>query len=397
MRVLVTGGAGFIGSHLCDLLVAQGHEVLSFDRLDEQVHGQPNQPGGRPSWPAYNKATEEREGLANWLGDVIDGQALHDALSRFKPDAVVHLAAQVGVGQSWVRSGIYAATNLVGTYTLFDVIRALKLKGAKVPEVVFLAGSMSSYGEGPGVVEVGRSAGRDLGGVVRGGDQPIPTGEGWPLAPQNPYALQKAQQEQAFLMLGQQLGLRTVVGRFFNVYGERQSLRNPYTGVAAIFAARILHDLAPVINDDGQQTRDFIHVSDVVNGIQAILERGESGEVYNVSTGRATSILRLADMLLQEAGARDLQPQITGEPRVGDIRHCIGDSQKLQALGWQPRVDLQVGIRELWRWVAEQPAEQVRELLERAFLEQAIHGLGGITEEQAAALSPPKLADIEEA
>lgn len=395
MRVLCTGGAGFIGSHLCDLLVAQGHEVLSFDRLDEQVHGAPSQPGGRPSWPEYNKAGE-REGLANWLGDVIDGQALYDALSRFKPDAVVHLAAQVGVGQSWVRSGIYAATNLVGTYTLFDVIRALKVKGAKVPEVVFLAGSMSSYGEGPGVVDVGHIKGQAVGSVVRGGDQPVLAGEDWPLDPQNPYALQKAQQEQAFLMLGQQLGLRTVVGRFFNVYGERQSLRNPYTGVAAIFAARILHGLAPVINDDGEQTRDFIHVSDVVNGIQAILEWGVSGEVYNVSTGRATSILQLADLLLQEAGV-DLQPQITGEPRVGDIRHCIGDSRKLQALGWQPKVNLQEGVRELWRWVAEQPAEQVRELLERAFVEQSIHGLGGITEEQAAALSPPRLADIEEA
>ena len=417
-RVLVTGGAGFIGSHVVDLLLKQGCQVMSFDCLMPQVH--PN----RPDWPTYQP---DQPNLERWCGDVRDSiRALMPALLAFKPDTIIHLAALVGVGQSTYQPAVYTSANITGTMNVLDCVyrynreaeesahRRATVAGLpaqlweemlkKDPEPrqedgtlwteaafreaaqkevetqlkalpshgqvaqVFVAGSMSSYGEG--AVE------------WQGEEQlrPVGTAESQPLAPTSIYAWTKAQQEEGALLLAELLGLDVRVGRFFNCYGNNQSLTNPYTGVGAIFSARALAGLCPVVYEDGGQSRDFIHVSDVTRAILTILEQGEPRQVYNVGTGVATSVLELATRICEELHQQDpeqplLTPQVTGLVRVGDIRHCFAEVSRLKALGWEPQVTLETGVRELIGWVRQQPQTATQELLDRAHTELVRHGL----------------------
>lgn len=358
MRVLVFGGAGFIGSHLVDGLIEQGHQVRVFDSLDPQVHGNPAD--GKRVPPAYLNPKAEFV-----LGDVRDRSLILDAIQGI--DAVYFFAAAVGVGQSMYEVSRYVAVNSLGGANFLDVLVNEKHKIKKV----VVASSMSCYGEGlyqsesGQLVEPGlrsKEALEDKQWELIGLDEkelkPLPTPESKPLQPTSVYAVTKRDHEELFLSIGQGYGIPTVALRFFNVYGTRQALSNPYTGVAAIFSSAILNDKTPVVFEDGKQTRDFVHVSDIVQMNLKVLENDSAdGQVFNVGSGQKISILELAKLLIEFQG-KDLQPKIEEKFRVGDIRHCFADISKGQELvSYQPQVKIEQGIEELTRWVASQNSE----------------------------------------
>jgi dTDP-L-rhamnose 4-epimerase len=361
MRVLVTGAAGFIGSHLCDYLLGLGHEVAGIDILVPQVHGGKGlQWGGGntvPTWPGYMDPRVE-----SMIMDVGNRREVLHALGKFQPEIVIHLAAFVGVGQSWYEPSMYLYGGGVITAALFEAIAHHNTRADTKVRRVFVAGSMSCYGEGP--------VGMD--------EAPTGAPEDWPLDPQNPYAMAKADGERIALMLAPRLGVEAVVGRFFNVMGSRQALTNPYTGVGAIFSALLLSGKAPVVFEDGRQSRDFVHVSDVVRAIWTIVEQAPAGEVYNVGTGTRTTILELAQRLCEVHGG-GLEPLVTGISRAGDIRHCVADPSKLKALGWEPKVSLDAAVEELWGWVGQQAVDDP-DAFARAFGELAGRGLVAVPE-----------------
>jgi dTDP-L-rhamnose 4-epimerase len=354
-KILVTGGAGFVGSHLVDELVARGHEVRVLDNLDPQVHANTGRPRG------YTNPDAEFI-----LADVRDATAVDRALDGV--DAVFHLAAAVGVAQSMYQIRHYVDANSLGGATLLQSLCDRKHR----PEKLIVASSMSIYGEGAyrcdacGPVSPSlRSRAQMRAGLwemlcPRCGTtvKPTPTAEDKPLAPTSIYAVTKRDHEDMFLCFGNSYGIPTVALRFFNIYGVRQSLSNPYTGAAAIFSSRLLNDNPPLIFEDGRQMRDLIHVSDIVAANLLALERGgeNGGEVFNVGTGRATSILELAT-LVREGLGRGPEPQVLGKFREGDIRHCYADISRIrERLGFVPKVSLEEGMMDLMTWVREQHA-----------------------------------------
>lgn len=350
--ILITGGAGFIGSHLADNLLAAGYRVRVLDSLAEQVHG----PGARR--PAHLAAEAEL-----LIGDVRDSKALRRALKGV--DAVIHLAALVGVGQSMYQVRDYVEVNELGTANLLQALIARPVSR------LLVASSMSVYGEGLYRRRDGRlveTAERDPQRLRRGewemtdadGQilQPLPTAEGKIPTLASIYALSKYAQERQCLMIGQAYGIPCVALRFFNVYGPRQALSNPYTGVLAIFASRLLNGHPPVIFEDGGQRRDFVHVTDVAQACRLALESAEAdGTVINIGSGADHSVRDVAGTLAGLLGRHDLQAQITARYRVGDIRHCFADIARAQrVLGYRPAVGLQSGLRELVGWLQEQIA-----------------------------------------
>lgn len=363
-RILVTGGAGFIGSHLVDALVARGHHVRVLDRFEAQVHGPHSaEPDFRPDYLNPN--------IELIRGDAGDRAILETALAGI--DVVYHEAAAVGVGQSMYEIEKYVMRNTGATATLLDV---LVNNREKFPIKRFVvASSMSIYGEGRYVAKDGtrfaprlRSDSQLQDGVWEMLDaqgnlaEPAPTDEDKPLISTSVYALSKKDQEEYCIIVGDTYGIPTVALRYFNVYGTRQALSNPYTGVAAIFGGRLLNRKAPTIFEDGKQTRDFIHVSDIVNanllvGLDA--EPGQiAGQVFNVGSGRALTLLEVYDIISKGLGATDIQAEIPGKFRSGDIRHCYADISKIQkALGFQPKVSFEQGMQELTAWMREQTAE----------------------------------------
>jgi dTDP-L-rhamnose 4-epimerase len=352
--VLVTGGAGFIGSHLVDALLARGYRVRVLDNLESQVHGP------RGAWPSYlNREAETVQ------GSVADPDAVGRALRG--ASVVVHLAARVGVGQSMYQIAAYCRDNTAATGVLLDGI--VRVRGGIRRMVV--ASSMSIYGEGayrrsdgspahPGprpreALERGEWEPRDPEtGEVLG---PVPTPETKTLAPTSVYAVTKRDQEELFLAVGAAYRIPAVALRLFNVYGTRQALDNPYTGVAAIFGSRMLNRRPPVIFEDGRQTRDFVHVSDVAGATRLAIEaHAAAGHALNVGTGRGTAILDLARRLGHALGA-SAKPEVTGDFREGDVRHCVADiSAARRLLGYQPAVTLDQGIPELAEWIRSQTA-----------------------------------------
>jgi dTDP-L-rhamnose 4-epimerase len=349
--ILITGGAGFIGSHLADELLAAGYRVRALDNLDQQVHGAGCQ---RPDYldPEVELQT----------GDVRDPDAVARALDGVS--AVVHLAARVGVGQSMYCMASYADVNACGTAVLLEQLMAHPV------ERLLVASSMSIYGEGLYRTADGRlvEAERDRERLER--DQwevatddgeilePVPTPESKRPSLASIYALTKYDQERMCLLYGDAYGVPTTALRLFNVYGERQALSNPYTGVLAIFGSRLLNGRAPMIFEDGHQRRDFVHVRDVARAWRLALENPASaGSVFNVGSGRSISILELAYAVARVMGV-DVAPEITGEYRIGDIRHCFADiSAARGALGFEPDIPLDTGLAELAEWLARQQAE----------------------------------------
>jgi dTDP-L-rhamnose 4-epimerase len=354
MRILITGGAGFIGSHLADELLSCNHEVRVLDSLVPQVHGH------ACTRPAYLDPDVELV-----VGDVRDKDSVRRALRGV--DAVVHLAALVGVGQSMYQIADYTSVNNHGTAILLE---ALTEAPADHPvERLVVASSMSVYGEGlyrdeGGAVhaDAARSTEMLRNGVWELHDQrgarlaPIPTRESKPPSLTSVYALSKYDQERLCLMIGQAYAIPTVALRFFNVFGPRQALSNPYTGVLAIFAARYLHDRPPLIFEDGHQQRDFVNVRDVTRACRLALTAAEAaGRVFNVGSGRAMSISEVARRMGAILGKPHIEPTITGEYRVGDIRHCFADiGLARQVLGYEPGVSFEQGLAELAGWLETQ-------------------------------------------
>ena len=352
MHILITGGAGFIGSHLSDELLDHGHRVRALDNLSPQVHGADD------VRPAYLSSDVELV-----RGDVRDAGVVRRALDGI--GAVYHFAAAVGVGQSMYEIGHYTSTNNLGTAVLLQ-----ELIDRPVQRLI-VASSMSIYGEGM----YSRSDGTLAGGVERELDQlrrgewelrsddgniltPVPTPESKPPSLSSIYALSKFDQERMVLMIGRAYNIPTVALRFFNVYGTRQALSNPYTGVLAIFAARLLNDNAPLIFEDGLQQRDFVSVHDVVQACRLALEQPDAAmRAINVGSGEAYTVREVADMVGVVLG-KTIDAEVCGKYRVGDIRHCFADiTLARRVLGYRPSVTLAEGLVELADWLQDQAAE----------------------------------------
>jgi dTDP-L-rhamnose 4-epimerase len=348
--VLITGGAGFIASHCAAALLDQGYDVRSLDSLDPQIHG----PGRQP--PAY---LDKRVELI--VGDVRSPRTVRRALADV--DAVVHLAARVGVGQSMYEMADYIDVNSRGTAVLLEAM-VERTKHRPFSRLV-VASSMSVYGEGlyctadgTPMPSVKRSPLRLKAGVWEptGSSEeplrPLPTPETKPVSTGSVYALSKYDQERLCLMVGEAYAIPTVALRFFNVYGPHQALSNPYTGVLAIFAARLLNNRPPLVFEDGEQRRDFVYVGDVAEACRlALCCDSAVGRAFNIGSGRAVTINHVA-RLLADALAVAIEPEVTGECRAGDIRHCFPDiSQARSILGYAPRINLEEGIDKLVEWL----------------------------------------------
>jgi dTDP-L-rhamnose 4-epimerase len=355
-RVLITGGAGFVGSHLADALAAAGHEVILFDNLEPQVHGVDVQ---RPDYLDAGHRLEQ--------GDIRDLAALTPLVHE--ADVIFHLAAMVGVGQSMYQLRRYTDVNVMGMATLLEAIASQR--GQRRVRKLLVASSMSIYGEGAYDCAVcGRVAPRlRPTQQLAAGEwevlcprcgaplQPLPTAEDKPLFPTSIYAINKRDHEEMALAFGHAYDLPAVALRFFNIYGSRQALSNPYTGVAAIFSGRMLAQLPPLIYEDGRQQRDFVHVSDIVQAcILAMSNPAADYQVLNVGTGKRVSVLEVAELLARELGWSG-GFEITRKFRAGDIRHCFADIGRIQRLvGYAPRYTFADGVRELIAWVAAQQA-----------------------------------------
>lgn len=367
-KVLITGGAGFVGSHTADALLKRGHAVRIFDNLSEQVH--------HGEVPAYLPSKAEFV-----FGDVRDIGSLSQALQGV--DVVYHFAAAVGVGQSMYKIAYYTDVNNQGTANLLQAI----LDRGSHPEKIIVASSMSIYGEGKYLCA-------ECGEVVpplRATHQlqskhwetccpncgeaatPIATSENKPLQCSSVYALSKKDQEEMLLLFGRTYGIPVVALRYFNIYGTRQSLSNPYTGVAAIFASRLLNGRAPVIFEDGMQMRDFVSVHDIVQANLLAMENSAAdGMALNVGSGEPVTIREIATGL-EDALGTSIPLEITDKYRAGDIRHCFGDiTQISDLLGYRPKVQLKQGLRELVEWLKVQDAkDRSQEALDRLHM----HGL----------------------
>jgi dTDP-L-rhamnose 4-epimerase len=349
-KVLITGGAGFIGRCLSRTLLERGYEVRVLDSLVEQVHQGADRPADLPS------------DVELIVGDVRDENALVGALRGV--DKVVHLAAEVGVGQSMYEVDRYVSGNDYGTATLFQ-----QLIRQPVRRVV-TASSMSIYGEGlyrtadgearetveraarpqPGCWDPTDEQGRPL--------QAVPTPEWKRPNLVSVYALGKYVQERLTMTLAPAYGMEGVALRLFNVYGPGQALSNPYTGVLAIFASRLLNGQPPLVFEDGEQRRDFVNVEDVARAFAIALEHPDApGQVLNVGSGRSRSVNEVGTALARAMGRNDVSAEVTGKSRVGDIRHCFADvTRAREVLGFEARRDFDEGMAELAEWVARQEA-----------------------------------------
>jgi dTDP-L-rhamnose 4-epimerase len=368
MKILVTGGAGFVGSHLVDELIRQ-HDVIVYDNLEPQVHG--------------NQLPEYLNPGAEFINaDIRDEARLLEAIAEV--DVIFHEAAMVGVGQSMYQITKYMDVNTLGTAKLLEL---LVNKEHSVKKLI-VASSMSIYGEGKYECE-------DCGIVyppLRSDEQmsehewelkcpscgkplkPVPTDEEKPLRPTSIYAISKKDQEEMCLSIGRAYGIPTVVLRYFNIYGPRQSLSNPYTGVCAIFSSRIKNNNPPIVFEDGLQTRDFISVHDIVQANLLVMNNSRADyRALNVGSGKPTSILEIAETLARLYHS-NIEPEIVNKYRAGDIRHCYADISEIKKLGFKPEVSFEEGMRELVDWGRAQEAvdrsdEALEELKNKGLVE----------------------------
>jgi dTDP-L-rhamnose 4-epimerase len=370
-HVLVTGGAGFIGSHLVDQLLARGHEVTVLDNLLPQVHG--DEERDAEGWPAYLDPRAIRI-----RGDVCDEGLFETSLRGVTH--LVHLAASVGVGQSMTNIVGYTRNNVMTAATMLETLS----RRPHAIERMVVASSMSIYGEGAYQVP---STGSVVAPPPRSHEQlaarrwelsiagedliPVATTEEKPLRPASIYAINKRDHEEMFLAVGQALQIPTVALRLFNAYGSRQALSNPYTGVAAIFISRLLNDQPPLVFEDGRQKRDFVHVGDVANALVTVLESDlPVWDVFNVGSGSPISIAEMASTLARMLG-KSLAPEYLGKYRVGDVRHCFADISKIErTFGVRPQRSFDEGMQELITWVSQAKAPVDRSRASLAELEK---------------------------
>jgi len=351
MRILVTGGAGFIGSHLVDKLIEMNYDVTVLDNLESQVHKET---------PNYLNSK------AKYVFEDIRNKNILEKILK-ETEIIFHLASAVGVGQSMYEIEKYVEVNTMATSKLLDI---LVNKENNVKKLI-VASSMSIYGEGsykcetcgevyPKLREENQLKNREwelkcpcCGKIVR----PLPTNEDKPLHPTSIYAITKRDQEEMCLIVGKTYGIPTVALRYFNVYGPRQSLNNPYTGVCAIFSSRIKNNENPVIFEDGFQSRDFISVHDIVAAnILAMKSSNANYKVFNVGTGKATTIKEIAELLIKLYNS-NVKPEITDKYRAGDIRHCFADISRIKNIGFEPKISLEEGMKELVEWSKKIKAE----------------------------------------
>ena len=369
--VLVTGGAGYIGSHLVDALVARDYRVTVLDSLEPQVHRS-------GTWPSYANPRAEYV-----RGDVRD-RAVFEPLV-LASDAVVHLGAAVSVGQSMYQVDRYVDVNTRGTAVLLDILVNAKHGVQKV----IVASSIGVYGEGAYQC----AAHGAVAPTIRGEAQlaahqweqrcpacgaevaSIPTAEDKALYRDNIYSMTKYHQEEMVLLIGKTYGIPAVAPRFFNVYGPRQSLSNPYAGVAAIWLSRLLNGKQPVVFEDGGQLRDFVSIHDVVDCLMLMLEKpGADFLPVNVGSGEQVTILEIARTLNRLLGTT-LEPLVTQTGRKFDIRHNTADiSRARTALGYAPRVTLEEGFGELIEWARTTPDVAI-DFFDRALEELNSKGL----------------------
>lgn len=370
-HVLVTGGAGFIGSHLVDTLLDRGFEVTVLDCLLPQVHAEAE--SDADGWPIYLNPAARR-----LHGNILDDGIFEMALTGVTH--LAHLAASVGVGQSMSNIVDYTRNNTMAAAMILEVLS----RGNHQVERMAVASSMSIYGEGeyrhpgtgrrsaPALRDHARLLDRDWDVYDADGErlEPVPTTEEKVLQPASIYAVNKRDHEEMFLTVGRALRIPTVALRLFNVYGSRQALSNPYTGVAAIFISRLLNDQPPLVFEDGEQMRDFVHVLDVANAFATVLEGDQQvWEACNVGSGTAVSVNGIAHTLARLLH-KNIAPQILNQYRIGDVRHCFADVTKLERLfGIQPQHDFEAGMAELIAWVetARHPVDRsVRSMAELA-------------------------------
>jgi dTDP-L-rhamnose 4-epimerase len=355
--VLVTGGAGFIGSHTVDALVERGYEVTLLDSLEPPSHR-------TREFPTYLDRNCRKV-----KGSILERSLMEDLCKD--TDAVIHLAALVGGYQSMYQIDRYVETNTRGTSVLLDVLVNTETPVRKL----VVASSMMVYGEGTykcgpcGTVHY--PSGRDQLSLKQAlfdhrcsqcgaALTPVPTTETRPAIPGSIYAASKRHQEEISLLVGKAQGLRTTVLRYFNVYGSRQSLSNPYTGVCSVFTSRILNNKPPVLFEDGMMLRDYIHVKDVVQAnLRALESERAENEIFNVGSGIPTSTLHLARMLIRIYGS-DVEPEISHRYRINDTRQCYADISKAKGiLGFIPTVSLEKGLGELAEWAKAHPREAI--------------------------------------
>src|SRR5262249_45371720 len=370
MKVLITGGAGFIGSHLADRLLAGGAEGRALDKPDPQGH----QGASRPE--------DLDENVELVVGDIRDRDAVGAALDGI--DTVVHFAAAVGVGQSMYEIERYTSINAIGAAVLLEEV----LERRDAIRKLLVASSMSIYGEGqyrnprtgesgiaPGIRPEAQLAAREW--DVLGDDalplDPEPTAETKPLRPTSIYAINKRDHEEMVLAVGAAYGIPSVALRFFNVFGERQALSNPYTGAAAIFASRLLNDRPPLIFEDGNQTRDFIDVRDIARACYlAIAGDGADGRPLNLGTGVPTSIHDVARVIADGLG-KSIEPEVVNQYRAGDIRHCYADTRLAgELLGFRAEIPFERGMEDLLAWLEGQEASDTVDAAREALVARGL-------------------------
>jgi dTDP-L-rhamnose 4-epimerase len=374
VHILVTGGCGFIGSRLVSKLLDLGHSIVVLDNLSSQIHGA--LPNLSFPWAASADVRVVR-------GDIATGEGLDEALDGV--ESIAHLAAETGTGQSMYQIARYNAVNTQGTALLLERMIALK---APVKRFV-LSSSRSIYGDGSYLcTECGTQqtpatrpradleAGKWEPSCIRcrGTLKPVPTHEDAPIRPASIYAATKVAQEDLVRIACEAAGVAAVSLRFQNVYGEGQSLKNPYTGIISIFSTRIRRSLSLPIYEDGEESRDFVHVDDVVAAVaQSLLQPLSGYSVFNIGAGEPTSVMTLACTLAKAMGS-SVEPIVTGEFRLGDIRHCYADiSAARDAIGFTPKIGLEEGLRRFAAWALSEPLEEDR--LDRAVIELRARGL----------------------
>lgn len=349
-NILMTGGAGFIGSHIADELISEGYEVTLIDNLSSTKNV-----------PDYlNKKAKLI------IGDVRSKDLMKHLVPHY--DIIFHEAASVGIAQSNYEISDFVDNNCSGTANLLQAIIDTKSS----PKLIISA-SNTTYGEGlydcknhgkfhPSI--------RDSESIKQHGFEPvcpecnspaekIPTPETTELNCNSIYALSKKFQEESAMLIGKMYGFPVVLLKYFNVFGPRQSLSNPYTGVSAIFMSRVKNSHSPIVYEDGNQTRDFISIHDVVSANMLAMENEKADyEVFNVGSGIPTKIKDLGSEICALYGRTDLEVAINGEFRKGDIRHCIADNSKIKRiLKWTPKASLKEGLAEIIEWSKTQKAE----------------------------------------
>jgi dTDP-L-rhamnose 4-epimerase len=352
-KILITGGAGFIGSHLVDRLIEEkGHDITVFDILEEQVHGKIYDP------PEYlNKNAKFIH------GSVTDYNKFEELIKDH--EVIFHLAAMVGVGQSMYQVKKYVEHNVLGTANLLDILTNSEHNVKKL----VIASSNTVYGEGKskcnkcGIISPELRTPAQLKNkdwennchICGEKVKPLLTDETTPLDPSSIYAYSKQAQEHMGLLIGNTYGINTTILRFFLVYGSRQAPSNPYTGVCTIFCTRLLQDKPAIVYEDGLQTRDFVNVKDICQALTLAMEKEAArGEIFNVGSGSPITIKEVAEIITEQINPK-LKPIYNQQYRVGDIRNCIADISKISSeLGFKPQYSFKEGIKELIDWVKSQ-------------------------------------------